>query len=79
MSKEIMTPAQNTTAYIQGFEDGRQAAIAEIKRELGEPIAWISSGTIFQIKMKERTNKKTIVASLEKTKVIKHPIYMVPL
>ena len=40
-----MTPAQNTAAYIQGFEDGRRAAKAEIKRELakqeqGEPVAY---------------------------------------
>lgn len=29
-----MTPAQNTAAYVSGFEDGKRVAIAEIKREL---------------------------------------------
>ena len=31
-----MTPAQNTTAYIQGFEDGKRTAKAEIERELAK-------------------------------------------
>ena len=35
-----MTPAQNTAAYIQGFEDGKRVAKAEIKREL-EQRTWV--------------------------------------
>jgi uncharacterized protein YecT (DUF1311 family) len=31
-----MTPAQNTAAYIQGFEDGKRVAQVEIKRELAQ-------------------------------------------
>lgn len=49
-----MTPAQNTTAYIQGFEDGKRAAKAEIKRELakqwqGEPAVYIPADALRQI------------------------------
>jgi hypothetical protein len=37
-----MTPAQNTAAYIKGFEDGERATKAKMLRELEsqEPVGW---------------------------------------
>ena len=38
-----MTPAQNTAAYIKGFEDGERATKAKMLRELEnqEPVGWM--------------------------------------
>ena len=40
-----MTPAQNTAAYIQGFEDGKRTAMVEIKRELAKQEVLITSNS----------------------------------
>ena len=66
-----MTPAQNTAAYIQGFEDGKRVAQVEIKRELAQR-TWVGLNGYQQKELMAMTAREAVFATEAKLKELNH-------
>jgi hypothetical protein len=61
-----MTPAQNTTAYIQGFEDGERFTKAKILQEMeSDKREWVGLTDDDDIDWEEGGNLRDLVKAIE--------------